>query len=283
MSNIALTTLVILLLVVPGFVARSAYLSSRFTNDVLPKNLSDDIARAFLYSLPFHIAGIGVVAHFHLMGIGVGINIPILFRLVSGDYGKDSVFAPEIIDNLSQYLHQIGLYFIVLVGLAFGTGRALRWWVWRQEWDLKYPSLFGYKTKWLYTLFGRGKTSGTLGKDYLPYVDVIVDLGEKTRMYRGVVSEFTTDDTGTLKDIVLLAALRGKFKKVEEGGSAFYWEEVPGDCLVLRYSEIKNLNVTYVRLPPSSSATQPPSPPEVQPTEAPDPIGAPSSASPPPL
>lgn len=283
MSNIALTTLVILLLVLPGFVARSAFLSHRFTNDVLPKNLSDDIARAFLYALPFHLVGIGTVAHLYLLGIGTGINIPVLFRLIAGDYGKDSMFAPAIIDNLREHLHQIGLYFLALVGIAFGTGRALRWWVWTREWDLKYPTLFGYKNKWLYTLFGRGKTEGTLGKDYLPYADVIVELGEKTRMYRGVVSEFTTDDTGTLKDLVLLAALRGKFEEVEGGGNKFYWEKIPGDCLILKYSEIKNLNVTYVRLPPPSSVTQPGEASQGSPTGALDPIDAPSPVSPPPL
>lgn len=283
MSNIGLTTLVILLLVIPGFVARSAYLSSGFTNEVLPKNLTDDIARAFIFSLPFHIVGIGVVAHLHLLGIGEGINITTLFRLVSGDYGKDSMFTPDIIDNLREHLHLIGLYFIVLIGVAFGTGRVLRLWVWNQEWDLKYPTLFGYKNKWLYTLFGRGKTEGTLGKDYLPYADVIVELGEKTRIYRGVVSEFTTDETGTLKDLVLLAALRGKFEEVEGGEKQFYWEKIPGDCLILKYSEIKNLNVTYVRLPPPSSSPKLAEASQGTLTEALDPTDAPSPVSPPPL
>ena len=160
----------------------------------------------------------------------MGINIPILFRLVSGDYGKDGMFAPDIIDNLRGH-----------------------WWVWNQEWDVKYPTLFGYRSKWLYTLFGRGKVTGTPGKDYLPYADVIVELGEKTRMYRGVVSEFTTDETGTLKDLLLSAALRGKFEEVEEGENKFYWAKIPGDCLIIKYSEVKSLNVTYVRLPTPSS------------------------------
>jgi len=89
-----------------------------------------------------------------------------------------------------------------------------------------------------------------LGKDYLPYADVIVELGEKTRMYRGVISEFTTDETGTLKDI-------------------------PGDCLILKYSEIKNLNVTYVRLPSPSSLTKLAEPSQGPPTEALDLTDAP--------
>lgn len=264
MSNVALTTLVILLFATPGYIARSAYFSDRFSSAVLPRNLMDDIARAVFYSLPFHAIGMGVVHHLGNFGTGNDIDFPILFRLLSGDYGKDSEFLPAIIQNVYFNLHKIGGYFVGTSFFAFFTGRFLRHQVWQREWDVKYPAVFGYQNKWVYTLFGRGKNVDGGGNVLFSYIDAIVELGEKTRIYRGVIYEFTTDESGTLRDIVLIEALRGKFHEDSEAGkTTFYWEQIPGDFFVLKYSEIRNMNITYVTTSSSQSsqagvtATQP--------------------------
>lgn len=90
----------------------------------------------------------------------------------------------------------------------------------------------------------------------IPVVDALVDLGEKTRLYRGVVWDFTTDETGALQDILLIQALRGKFGEDAGEEEEFYWQEIPGDIFVLKYSNVLNLNITYLPLADQSSQTQ---------------------------
>ena len=261
MSNIAFTTLVILLFATPGYIARSAYFSNSFSNEVLPRNLMDDIARAVFYSLPFHAVGIGILHHFQYLVAGVDIDFTILFRLLSGDYGEDSAQVSSITQNIYTNLHKIGAYFTIIAILAFFAGRYLRHLVWKQEWDVKFPAVFGYRNKWVYTLFGRGKHGKGESKVLFSYLDALVELGkENTRLYRGVIYEFTTDESGTLRDIVLIEALRGKFKaeiageEVNPAKSGFYWEQIPGDFFILKYQEIKNMNITYVRTSSAESA-----------------------------
>ena len=270
MGSVAFTTLVILLFATPGYAARMAYHSGLYTSEVIPKNLMDDIATALLFSLPFHILGMGIIEHAHLKWATVpGISFEVVFRLIAGDYGKDDIAFHGITANLYDYIHLISLYFLVLVVFAFGAGIALRTIVWNKELDVKYRSLFGYRNQWLYSLYGRGRIANKKpGHITVGMVDAIVLLDDKTRMYRGLVHGFTTDNEGTLKDITLFLARRGKFKPtkklispgIEEGSNneagnngEFYWEQIPGDFFVLKYAEIKNMNVTYLQIPSSES------------------------------
>ena len=80
----------------------------------------------------------------------------------------------------------------------------------------------------------------------------------KSRLYRGIVEGFTTEDNGSLRDIFLTEVERGKFKKEPAQEPEFYWKPVtPGNLMVVKYSELQNLNITYLmELPPSSSRTK---------------------------
>ena len=65
------------------------------------------------------------------------------------------------------------------------------------------------------------------------------------------------DESGALREIVLIETLRGKFKESDEGKFEFYWETVPGNFFVIKYSGVKNLNITYVQVPLSPSPEVP--------------------------
>ena len=73
-------------------------------------------------------------------------------------------------------------------------------------------------------------------------------------LYRGLVSAFTTEENGALRDIVLTGAYRGKFTQPHgpfRHRPIFEWQEIePGDYLTLKYADLKNLNITYQIYPP---------------------------------
>jgi hypothetical protein len=72
----------------------------------------------------------------------------------------------------------------------------------------------------------------------------------KTQLYSGIVAGFTVDEKGGLSEILLVKAKRGKFlKRMPFAGSDFILEAIPGRAFVLRYSTVKNLNLTYLPVP----------------------------------
>jgi hypothetical protein len=138
---------------------------------------------------------------------------------------------------------------------AFGLGHLFRVIVWQFKLDVKLPWLLRYRNEWLYTLLGRDVPTPSEYPNAKVYVRVEAltkiptEEEGKTRLYRGIVEGFTTEDTGALRDILITNAERGTFKQEGLLGAKkkFDWKPVrPGDLMVLKYSELQNLNVTYL-------------------------------------
>jgi hypothetical protein len=105
------------------------------------------------------------------------------------------------------------------------------------------------RPRWIYSILGRRQLEGVLSEDVIVWVDALTneptEAPGKTRIYRGLVAGFTTDEKGSLRDLIVTAARRSKFREVD-GRFEFAWQKItPGDYFLIRYSEIKNLNITY--------------------------------------
>jgi hypothetical protein len=191
---------------------------------------------------------ISIVDHLYVAGwISTRVDFEVAFRLLAGEYGKDGEEFIGIINDIYKYIHRIALYLATILIVAHLSGVTLRNIVWSWKWDVRWPSLFRYKNRWLYLLSKRNELR--MRAPYLTYVDALAEEGGKTQLYRGVIIGFTTDDKGELKDLYLTKSLRGKHIE-EEGKRKFVWREIPGDSFILKYSEIKNLNVSFVELSP---------------------------------
>ena len=246
MENIAFTTLVILILAVPGYMARLAYYSEDFTKDVLPKNLTEEISLAILYSLPFHIVALKLIDYRYInYKSSLYVDIDSVFALLLGKNLSEGAGEPILSDKVYQHFDSIVLYFIGLAIVAVAVGWAIRKAVWRWKLDVKLPTLFRYRNRWLYTFTGRERLDE---KELLfPIVDAMCLLGgEDTRLYRGVIIRFDTNDEGDLAEIHLGLAFRGKFLEDQKGKKTHSWKEIPGDYLVLKYDNVQSLNISLI-------------------------------------
>ncbi|MEW6544694.1 MAG: hypothetical protein AB1411_13940 [Nitrospirota bacterium] len=260
MGNIALTTLVILVLAIPGYLVRSCYYSHEFTRQVLPKSGTDDIARAFLYALPFHFIGVCIVELWkHVGGMETHLRFSSLFQLLSGSYEKGDT---AIVDAIYADAGLVITYFVTTVLYAVVIGHALRHYVWKYRLDITWPKVFEFRNPWLYRLLRPKVPLPYTGAEVFVFAEALTYIPVdgfpgKTRLYRGMVSGFTTEEDGTLKDLFLTQAQRGELRKNYAMDPTFDWKEItPSSCLVLKYSEIKNLNLTYV-VPASSPSRVP--------------------------
>ena len=67
----------------------------------------------------------------------------------------------------------------------------------------------------------------------------------------GVVTGFTLNSDGGLNEIALTKAKRGKFLLRAPGTKSYNFslEDIPGEKFVLKYSAVKNMNLTYLSAP----------------------------------
>ena len=257
MTNLALSTLVIVALAFPGYVLRSSYYAATFTRQVLPRNWTDDMVRAILYSVPLHVVGVSVFEYLQHSGwIQSTLNFLTAFRLVTGEYG-DSFHA--LVKSLYVNKHYLLFYYVAVLASAFMLGHLFRLAVWLWELDVNVPWLLKFKNDWLYTLMGRGIPAPYKGARIYTYIDALThipaEVAGNTTMYRGVVYGFTTEESGALRDILLTEASRGKFLQEAGEDPKFYWKPItPGELMILKYSEIRNLNITYLVEAPQTSS-----------------------------
>lgn len=252
MENLAFTTLVILLLAVPGYVYRTVYFSQDFSKEAAPMSMTEEVYLSILFSLPFHAIAFLTIDRLYTSSIiSTYVDLNIVIGALTGQYAEDAQNGRlSLADNVYRYFRWILLYLIVMTAGAAWIGHMFRKIVWRLKLDVKLPSFFRYRNQWLYTFTGRDKES----KERLfGVVDAICLLGgEKTRIYRGVVFGFESNEAGDLEQVQLGLAYRGKFKETKkelnspEIKTGFYWEEVPGSILVLKYNNVLSLNVTYI-------------------------------------
>lgn len=243
MGNIAFTTLVVLLLAIPGYLVRRFYFLEEFTKDVLRKSLTEEIYQSILYSLPFHLLMVLTIDALYIKGfIPIYVDYELILRFLSGMAVSDPEGVTKAADSFNRYLPFMAMYLVITATMAMTCGEVLRVVVWRYKLDVKLPSLFRFPNHWLYTFTGRD-----WNKDH-EYQFVVLDVmcsltKEKTRLYRGVVFGFDTNNNGELEQIHLGLAYREEFKKEDE---SFYWEPIPGDILVLKYDCVQNLNITRI-------------------------------------
>ena len=261
MTNIAFTTLVILVFSFPGYVLRASYYAGKFTRQALSLNWTDDIPAAILFSLPLHLVVLSLFEGLQHVGLVQStLSFEVIFRVMSGEYGDKF---SSTIENIYANARYLMVYYIAVLTLATATGYVFRKIVWNWKWDVRYPWLFRYKNEWLYTLFGRDVPIPE-GPEYdgsKVYVRLealtkipLEDGDGRARLYRGIVEAFTTEEDGALRDILLTEVERGKFLKEPARDREFYWKAVtPGDLMVLKYSELQNINITYLLELPQSS------------------------------
>jgi len=248
--NIAFTTLVILLLAMPGYIARAAYLTEDFSREVLPTNLTNDIALAILYSLPIHFVAVSTIIYLYQHGyLSTNVDFEVVFRFLGGEYGRYGEEFGRLSSNLYQHMYRIAAYFVCVMAAALVIGIMLRKVVWEYRLDVKIPTLFRYRNRWLYLLTAREQLE--LDEPHITVVDALMELANETQLYRGMVVGFISNEAGDLEDLYLGDVFRGKFVESAGGEKKFEWQEVPGDSFVLKYREIRNLNISFL---PASAA-----------------------------
>jgi hypothetical protein len=184
------------------------------------------------------------------------VDLFILANILSQNPEKSSF------SNIQQNSINILLYNASMFLVAGVSGYSLKKVVRKQKWD-RLNKFFRFQNSWHYVLKGEffdfPKADITLDEDTVEdiefvFIDAIVEINNESYLYDGILVDYELSNDGGLRNISLTGAERRNLKndsKIVDGikadNSGKYYP-IKGHILLLKYSEIKNLNFTYYTL-----------------------------------
>lgn len=240
--NIALSAIIIFILLSPGVAFRIAYLKS----DSLQFTLDTSILGEFLFIIVptlFFNAIYFIIIEVSASLLNFDFRLDQLYYIMSG--ASDDIEFDLLERNIIYFV----LYVLLSTLFAGVMGRVSQLFVIKKNLDESFPSL-RVANHWDYLFTGRIKGHQFANlvkmKDSFVKIDALVSTENEDILYSGILDKFFLSKEQGLEKIYLIEVYRKKFSPEEP--SALIVDEnyhMIGDYLVIPYSSIKNINVTY--------------------------------------
>jgi hypothetical protein len=249
--DVAISSIIILSSLIPGIIFRKTYFSEEFSKQYFKSSFFGVLSSTFIPSIIFQIL--------FLLLFSSNIDFEILIKIFQGKIDK------PVIDNITKYNLKIFLYLGYLTVLPAFIGylskKIIRFF--KLDRKLKF---FRFQNSWHYILKGEifdfPKANINLFNDKvenieLIFVDALVEVNGQGFIYDGILVDYELNqDTVGLETISLKSAKRRCISKdrtfdestnnYENNTNDYY--PISGHLLVLKYSDLKNLNLTYYKL-----------------------------------
>lgn len=235
--NIAFPALILFLLALPGFIFNVSFYQTENT-PIKHLSISHKVIWCSAFTIILHIIG------FFLLELRYNVNIEFILILISGAKDRFS----SVISSITP--HQIllaAIYLLILYFLSYLIGLLLRKAI--RFFELEKYNMFRIDSPWYYIFIGYdwedGKPDGVR-------IAAVVEIAGKAYLYIGWLDKFYLDSNGNIDRLILTGAMRRNMKndKNKTNGSdltdRFY--PIDGHYFVLKYSEVKNLNVQFLKL-----------------------------------
>lgn len=241
--NLALGVLVIFIISIPGIVFRLTFLSSAYSKRTINTTAIDEIFLSLIPAIFFHSIFILIIDSTDRV-----IDFQFIYNLLIGNNtAKD-------INALNDYLPGFAGYILAITLVNFLFGWLLRICVLKFEW-YKSVQLLTIYNKWYPLLKPKPDEKGEISV----WVDVLVETKSEAILYRGFIADFWLDKDGNICEIHLEMVRRRIFNNDENQANKpiagepenaqddvderYYY--VPGELFIIKYSDVKNMNITY--------------------------------------
>jgi len=245
--NVALPTLILFVILLPGFIFRSGLKRAERTSiDFSP--FGHVVAEAVLWAILLHLAWL---TGSHLL-FSREFDPVVLMNLLSSVPVSQAKAAQQV----GIEFQPIATYFISLLVASYLIPMSVRSAISTFRLDREGAPLSTvfrfHDAPWYYLLTGADFVDDE--QPDLVFISAIVEVAKEAVLYVGILDDFYFDSEGQLDRLILQQVSRrplSKDKSAEANGTSmgkdrFY--PVDGDNFVLRYSEAITLNVQYVKL-----------------------------------
>ncbi|HWX00264.1 hypothetical protein [Collimonas sp.] len=245
--NVALPALIVFLLLLPGFIARSRFKrAERISLDYSP--FGQIVTEAMLWNCVFHPLWLLAAAWL----FGHTLQPLLLLELLSSDAASQA----KAIQGIALQFSWICAYFLSLYAGAWIVPNGFRLMITHYRLDRAnagwyVPWLRFNQAPWYYLLTGADFDEEQ--RPDLISVSAIVNVAGQAVLFTGILDNFFVDANGSLDRLILEKVMRRPLSADKPDGASIAEElerfyVVEGDYFVLRYSEAITLNIEYIRM-----------------------------------
>lgn len=243
--NLALSTVVLLFLLSPGFVFRFCFLSGPYSKEVYKPSATEDIVWSIIVAIFLQLSAISLLDLW-----GHVANLQFLYSIVKGD-DADKIDFSAVNSHTTFFL----IYALILLLIASVLGLLLRKLVIGTNLDMKY-SFLKINNDWYYIFSGRILQEKVKLIDFIQ-IDALVNTSEGEYIYCGILEDFFLTKEGGLDRLYLKNVYRRKLVNDIRTAQKYYpqskkfderYYSMPGEYFVIFHKNVLNLNVTYYQL-----------------------------------
>lgn len=258
--SLAFQALVVLFLLLAGLIHRHSYNGKLSKDLVLPQNfppLTSESVKIIIATVLLHGLWVGMANILGQTFFNFRVDLSSALFFIMGDYSTAADLR-RAMRALIDYPYPVMLYFLSLYAFAALSGLALHRFVRGANLDIKYRSL-RFNNEWHYLLYGEIMSFPESQHDPVPMIDgtiisAVLEGNEQGFLYVGVLVDYFFDRDGNLDRLLLRKVCRRNITADRPEGEEpkpHYWEDaryyqIDGDYFMLRYADIKNLNVKYL-------------------------------------
>lgn len=244
--NLALSTFILFLILLPGIFFRRFYYTQEFSTEYFKQTFLEIFLSGFIPSIVLHS-----IWYFGAGLFGYYVDLELFGSLLTNTPN------PKVSKNLNDFALPIILYHLSMWMGSAGLGRFLKQIV-RTTGADRQLSLLRFQNSWHYIFTGEfyefpnsniELDLDTVEDIELVYVDALVETKEGSLLYEGILVHYELSKDGGL-DYIGLKQVQRRFLKDDQGlsGGTPKHYKIPGNLMLLKYSEIRNLNFTYYTL-----------------------------------
>lgn len=237
--NIAFTSIVLFLILAPGFVYRLSYTSSRLSLRRYNRNIVNELTWSIIPSIILQVGFLTFIENVTSYRIDFNLIGNLLFA------EKDANVA-VCFQNIRQYIYPIFWYNVVLFGISYVLGHLTRRFIRWTKLD-RHSKTFRFSNKWYYILRGEcldfPHVPDSYDDIYYKIVDVLCKVNGETVIYIGEMFDYYLDNDGNLEAIHLRYPVRRYLKDDNKEANRYY--DIASRFLIIPMSDIININVRY--------------------------------------
>lgn len=266
--NLAISTIVVFLFILPGLAFRRFYFTSEFSKEYFKSTAAEVLLLGIIPTLFLHWIGINLVEFCTPLTIDLGlldfhvphlsVDIELVGHLITG-FNND-IEIHKGLNSIEDNLNYILFYNILLVILGGTLGFLFRVIVRNFKLDRKFKIL-RFQNEWHYILSSeildfpkvKSRSPHTKGKRLeAVYIDALIEASEKDGaiLYSGILEDYCLSKGGGLELLYLTNTYRRSLKDdttdttdTTSNSNSLY--ELPDHYFIIKYDQVKNLNIFY--------------------------------------
>lgn len=243
--NIAFTTIIIFIILAPGFLSRIAYNSSKLSVANSNKNIVNELTFSIIPALIFQIVGIFLVDKLS----NYYVDFELLGNLILGNNEGDDIKLS--FKKIEEYKYLIFGYNIIIFSIAFICGYLSRKIIRYLKLDRSIRYL-RFSNKWHYIFTGECLDFPDVPDNYEDIdekiVNVLCKVNGKNILYTGTLFNYYINSNGDLEAIHLKYPIRRMLDSDNEIDYSKKYYEIESRYLVIPDNDIININFRYFNL-----------------------------------